>query len=942
MQQQHLLTSVKAAIYALYHPNEQPVQHAQADSYLREFSLTNEAWEICSLLILQSQNFEERFFGAQILSLKLNQQWSSLPNKQQKNQIKELIIRAILVSPSIKITEKLCMCLAIWTVKMLEADDQELDTRKLFGFFSLPNAKLDFTSDSPNGQSLTNGVHGVYYIAQPFLIWLSCIAEQVDPRHLSNYQFSKLCNQLSKTLEDILKFCMSAITSSKNVATQKLALRCIKKWVEYGLPYSYIFHENSILDLAFQCLEHGALFEDSIALMEEIFSQRPKPEYNHRVKIYMMKLIGLSPFYEKSLKSGMFDICRELVKLAVTFGESHILLIASADPECLQLVKFICACVRNPEKEIVELTFDFWYSLKCQLTNNYPQNKDIFKPIFADVATILISHCRLPVVQNGEEIDEEELEELTDFRKEAADVLVNVYELLFADYFNLCLNGIKQGYLRYQHDKQKWQLIESSLFAIVCVSDCVKEEQAANLTPIIRMFNEMPSDIHDIRRIQVQVLGSYAHWVGKQSEDFISHSINFALQSIWQFTHKVNASYRTAAVNAFCALCEKCEKAVATNHSLATNLIQTCLSKIDLIPDPNIQIKVYEGMSHLVVSVNNDLNLQLQLMQSILQAVFTRIKAYNSVVNENNAKLLVIELKRLKATMKAFDGDRGIQTLLAIMQYVWSLLRDTMVKYKLFGEVVDNFCRLFECMICSMGVHSETLDFMNKIALFLYELYYELPYPYLLRTVNIITYGQNADSSVCKSLSANYINICRKTFENCNFMENDELIMEFFKLQHSIIKSHPYIFFGREDVVEAILDQAVMCIQYRNAEVTAAIVKFLCGFLEFDLSKHKQYEPMFIELLKHISPKLIPAVLNTVLFEEHPASRDLVRILHAYRHFKRFLTTYTDNFIRYDTSIPSLQNVPQVQRDSFANSLAVCTTMMKMKAAVDNFKKMLK
>lgn len=327
----------------------------------------------------------------------------------------------------------------------------------------------------------------------------------------------------------------------------------------------------------------------------------------------------------------MLDICRELVKLAVTFGESHISLVASADPECLQLVKFICACVRNPEKEIVELTFDFWYSLKCQLTNNYPQSKDIFKPIFADVATILISHCRLPVVQSGEEVDEVDLEELTDFRKEAADVLVAVYELLFGDYFNLCLNGIKQGYLRYQQDKLKWQLIEGSLFAIVCVSDCVKEEQAANLIPIIQMFNEMPSDIHDIRRIQVQVLGNYAHWVGKQSEGFISHSINFAFQSIWQFT-QANASYRTAAVNAFCALCEKSEKAVASNHSLAVNLIQTCLTKVDMIPDPTIQIKIYEGMSHLLVSVNNDLNLQLQLMQSILQAVFTRIKTYNSVV----------------------------------------------------------------------------------------------------------------------------------------------------------------------------------------------------------------------------------------------------------------------------------------------------------------------
>ena len=55
-QQQQLLTSVQSAIYALYHPNhEQPTQHAQADAFLRDFTLTAEAWEIAGILILHSK-----------------------------------------------------------------------------------------------------------------------------------------------------------------------------------------------------------------------------------------------------------------------------------------------------------------------------------------------------------------------------------------------------------------------------------------------------------------------------------------------------------------------------------------------------------------------------------------------------------------------------------------------------------------------------------------------------------------------------------------------------------------------------------------------------------------------------------------------------------------------------------------------------------------------
>jgi len=714
-----------------------------------------------------------------------------------------------------------------------------------------------------------------------------------------------------------------------------LAINCLQKWIKYGIPLSTIYRDGSVFDLAFKCLVHPSLFEESASLLSEILSQRPKEEYNDRMRNCALKLTSLSHFYEQSLKNEDIDICREIVKLIVTFGESNTTLIAGGNPECIQLVKFICMCVRNPEKQIVELTYDFWYTLQTQI--NFPESRDLFKPIFSEMATILISHCRYPVLQPDETMDSDDLEEFQRFRNETADVLTTVYELLFSDYFTLCMNGIKQGFLRYNHDKTRWQLIESSLFAILSVSDCVKHEQLANLVPIVQMYNSMPSDIVEIRHVQVQILGSYAHWVCKQNEDFIMHAINFTLQSVYHFS-QLKLPQRAPAAKSFCTLCTKAESTVSSNLNLASTLIQSCMSNIDRILDAEIQIELYRSLSHVLFAVS-DMDAQLRLMHFILQGVINRIKNYHDAISEANISSLNIELRKLQASMEACNGAKGSRTLLTVIQQIWSLLCETMVGYKMSCDVISQFCRLFNCMVCSVGVFPETLDFMNNITLLLYKMYYEIPYPSFLGTINVITYGQDANTSVYQSLAANYMGICAKTFEIADFLNNDDLVMEFFKLQSSVMKSHPLIFFAREDAVEAILDKAVSYIGHQNAEAMSQVVRFIVGFLEFDAKTHARLRQTWHELLKCISPKLVPAVLKAILFQNHPASRELLKILYAYRHNKIFLTTFADNFIRFDRTIEELQAIPQAEKASFVNSLGICNSSFRLRDAIEKFKK---
>lgn len=194
MQQVSLISHVKQAIHTLYHPTPQ-LDHGKADQFLRELTTKVEAWEIAGHLLLHSNVFEEKFFGAQILFLKLSQQWKTL-NGQQQNQIRELLLTSILSSTSSKIVDKLCQSLSIFTLSRIVDSDEELSINSLFSTFTLPNVKLDYMNDG--GDS--------HCVVQPFVIWLSYLAEQSSPYYFDTNSEAKIRGELNRISDTIVDY----------------------------------------------------------------------------------------------------------------------------------------------------------------------------------------------------------------------------------------------------------------------------------------------------------------------------------------------------------------------------------------------------------------------------------------------------------------------------------------------------------------------------------------------------------------------------------------------------------------------------------------------------------------------------------------------------------------------------------------------------------------
>jgi hypothetical protein len=125
------------------------------------------------------------------LFLKLSKQWSSL-NKQQQEQIRLLIVSSILSSHSHTV-EKLCQCLSILTLnKILEMDVDDnkdsghLNSRKLFSFFSLPNVTMDIMGENTTTTTATST--DIHHVINPFLKWLSHIAERTRLDYYDNHE----------------------------------------------------------------------------------------------------------------------------------------------------------------------------------------------------------------------------------------------------------------------------------------------------------------------------------------------------------------------------------------------------------------------------------------------------------------------------------------------------------------------------------------------------------------------------------------------------------------------------------------------------------------------------------------------------------------------------------------------------------------------------------
>lgn len=323
----------------------------------------------------------------------------------------------------------------------------------------------------------------------------------------------------------------------------------------------------------------------------------------HVIQTLYPKVIALRPKILEAAEVEDQDLMKGVTRIFAEAGEAWTVLIARLPQEFKSLVEAILeCCMRDQDREAINVTFLFWNDLKQYLTlDKYQPARATLVELFSSLVDIMIKHLEFPTPENGDNADlfdgdREQEEKFREFRHQMGDVLkdccavVGTTECLTKA--ATLISGWAQRYAsQVQGEKvPHWQQLEAPLFALRAMGGVVDLEENTVLPQIIPMIVTIPD--HEKLKFQaIMALGRYTEWTNEHPET-LEAQLNYVISG---FNHESQEVVQAAAL-AFKFLGTDCRKLLGTHVGSLHQFYEGVLDKLK----PSSQEEVTEGVASVV------------------------------------------------------------------------------------------------------------------------------------------------------------------------------------------------------------------------------------------------------------------------------------------------------------------------------------------------------
>jgi hypothetical protein len=371
-----------------------------------------------------------------------------------------------------------------------------------------------------------------------------------------------------------------------------------------------------------------------------------------------------------------------MVKLAVGFADSQINLVVQQVPQgsnALRLVHFILAASQHPNREIVELTFEFWSSFANR------QNDRSGDELLVSFMDAMIPKLEYPqdyfqfgnYVFNNNSLDTEEKDQFHKFRVDASDTLLSVYYVLLSKYFTHMTQT-----LRSTRDF-RWQRLESCIYIVCAASDAARCEELNDIIPAVIEIAQKFSE-PQIKQTNIRFIGLYANYLGKNNAQVVLWALQYVLE------HVKNGDIQ--ASKSFVNICEASKSNMDAN--VWSSLAETCVSNMNNLPI-TITSNIYEGLSYVAANANH-VDVQKKILYIMMKPILEQFQNIKTIDH------ILVELTKFKACFKAFENTTP-SALPLIMTQVWPTIEGLFANFRHQEVVVQKLCEVATCISLSAG-----------------------------------------------------------------------------------------------------------------------------------------------------------------------------------------------------------------------------------------------
>ncbi|KAL7271962.1 Nuclear import receptor [Rhizina undulata] len=533
------------AALATMQGNVEREQKHQATEFLEQFQKSPEAWTTAHA-ILQAENasVEAKLFAATTLKGKITYDILQLPRDALVPLRNSLL--SILVSyrtGARPIRTQLCVCLAGLALQMLEWKD----------VISLVVSTLG--SDPESSVCL--------------LEFLTILPEEVTEGRKVNLTEEELKDRTQELLTDnapqVLNLLVQYAQSTANSPPNPSLITCLNSWLR-EIPCSDVV-KTPLLDVVIAALSEGSAFDEAIDCLCTMFREtREVDESQDVIQALYPRVQSLRPKIAEVAETDPEEF-KGYTRLFAEAGEAWVVLIARLPQQFRGLVEAIAECAaRDSERDVIHLTFNFWYELKNYLVlEKYIEARVQLANIFAGLVDVMIKHLEYPKGHDNDLFDgnKETEEKFREFRHSMGDVLKDCCEVIgSADCLAKALTLIEAWMQNYisrtpigaTGHVENWQELEAPLFSLRAMGRMVPADEEQVLPKIMASLVQLPEH-EKVRFAATLVLGRYTEWTSKHPE-YLQLQLNY-ITSGFQHSSKDVARAAAMALKFFCQDCGK-------------------------------------------------------------------------------------------------------------------------------------------------------------------------------------------------------------------------------------------------------------------------------------------------------------------------------------------------------------------------------------------------
>ena len=984
------LDTVKTAITSVL-ANDPNLDRKAASDFLEALKNSVYAWEICDQLLQAKEGIEVSYLAAHMLRQKISRNFNELPIECYSS-LKDSVLNHLQANDDYAIQGQLTMAIADLTL-LLQVWQNPIEDLATYlgldiGLMSIPNT----------------GYAAIHKALHNRLIFAYIMHQMCDLNHHNSERPCRIGAKRREEFEDyLISKCSQAITWWLNTLKETEELKMRSNLVESQNIQLNANEENMIKrNKCFELMDRlvGQIYlcysawlrifdeenvNDSLPLIDASFrhlSSSDCPESVHKFAVevviatanycednrqvdYLVNhLVNQIYTLEQAFKQS---VSREDTELSSNFTRA---ITSVAETACLthvienrdfRLVELLLGCLNHYDYEVVEETYQFWWTYLELLQNRLKQSE--YGPFISYVNRFVMAVTKLCQFDPDEETVVSHDQDIHSFRANSAEIISNVMFVTTVEDFVRDNNLLDN--LRVPLTQAPWEKLEAILYLLSCLVQMVTREdnslrmqiynhliaQQVNVQDIQNLLvtkkvsislGTSPGQVHpQIVATSLKIIGSMESFLA-DNPDYLVLAINYILSSI------SNESYRSQlikpAASALCSIMELnanrhlsscpqllvivkdlCASLDQFDEHAAGELLRCSAFMADAIKDTAVKDQfLCEIISPILLSLKNTLQppkkdeTEPTKYLDRLSSVFRQACIHPSVVPELKNFITLIDTELwpvIVEVLKNYASARGhaiertcrtIRYLLRCIKPEWMIQRVAETMINLYKSFPNNSSPLYICSILVDEFANRSAE-INQGLFAMLEIFCSLTFTLL----------ELENSSQSRSL------LTMKNYP--------ETIDDMMRLFNRFLRKCPQEFVNCK-ALEKIIELSISSLRIDHPDANQNVSKFVTAFIGLgQLPEHSHIGDAIRNIL---GARITEATIKACLFDLPTGliGEEAQILVTLYSFDKDLFSTWVEATISTlpKTNIQGIESVKPEQLEEFKKAITTAGTMKKM------------